>query len=110
MSKFGEPWEHNRWNNNEVISSDGGVLYKDAEQEDFGGFASDEYLSRTVACVNALAGVENPEAVKQLLDWMHLVSLRIQAGTIYQEELLEELDCFGFKIFGDDWKKGKDAP
>lgn len=61
MSKFHEPWS--------VVDDFDIVDAYDSEvASEYSGFESKVYVARTVACVNALEGVENPEAVKDLLD------------------------------------------
>lgn len=82
MSKFGEPWDNTlgyiRDNKNKTLLRNHWVdehELSDVEEEPSEHWESALYhtqQSRIVACVNALAGVENPEAVKELLDTVRL--------------------------------------
>lgn len=65
MSKFGEPWS---------VVDDFDILdaYDSEVASEYSGFESKVYVARTVACVNAMEGVENPEAVKELLEAIRL--------------------------------------
>lgn len=77
MSKFGEPWtDTTECGADEIYNTDGERIYLE-------GFYRDSDVARTVACVNALAGVENPEAVKELVDIMRVnmeINVSIENG------------------------------
>ena len=60
VSEYGEPWRHNTF----WITNASGEVVEDGDQNQF----TLEELDRIVACVNALAGIPNPEAVRELVE------------------------------------------
>lgn len=60
VSEYGEPWRHNTY----WITNASGEVVEDGDQDQF----TLEELDRVVACVNALAGIPNPEAVRELVE------------------------------------------
>jgi hypothetical protein len=59
VKDYGEPWEHD---NGDVFNEDGKFVYSKVT-----GFVTQDAVSRTVACVNALAGL-NPEKLAALIE------------------------------------------
>ena len=60
VSEYGEPWRHDTF----VITNASGEVVEDGDQNQF----TLEELDRIVACVNCLAGIPNPEAVRELVE------------------------------------------
>ena len=58
VSEYGEPWRHDTF----VITNASGEVVEDGDQDQF----TLEELDRIVACVNAMQGIPNPEAVREL--------------------------------------------
>jgi len=62
MSEYGEPWRYDGANMLDIENSDGDPVVS------VGPFGSDTELMRVVACVNAMQGIPNPEAVRELVE------------------------------------------
>jgi len=74
MTKYGEPWtctDDPRHDTKHIVDIRGNSVYM--ATSGWSNPHDDTRIKHSVACVNALAGIENPEAVKGLMDAMRLV-------------------------------------
>ena len=62
MSEYGEPWRYDGANMLDIENSGGDPVVS------VGPFGSDTVLMRVVSCVNAMQGIPNPEAVRELIE------------------------------------------
>lgn len=84
VSEYGEPWKHD--DDEMVIFDRDGDQVVDTMTSDFAPHLAD----RAVACVNSMAGIPNPEAVRELVEACRALRAQYEQRGTFSEN--------GFKI------------
>ena len=83
MSEYGEPWRYDPGaaeDEHFIRDGAGGVVV-----ECVAGDVLYEDIVRIVACVNSLAGIPNPEAVRELIRWAKIWNVTLETDEAHWE-------------------------
>ena len=81
MSEYGEPWRYlpdDQWGI--IADCNGGVIV-----ETTSGDILESDTARIVACVNAMQGIPNPEAVRELIRWAKIWNVTLETDEAHWE-------------------------